>query len=506
MNVANTAAAASASASVAAAAAPSKKESKQPIDPPGAFWNPSGTTLHGGNHHPQPSFQPPIGFSMPLWQPPPTHHHEDSSNNNNNNSARSSSSSWAVPPFLAPLAATVRHPFSHFVPSAAGHGHFSYWQQQQQQQQQGVNVNHGEEFGIGIPMPMEDEMEEVMRRTRSFTAGDATMKEEEEDDASVESDASSSSLSEKKEVDIPDLLSTFAPQECVDKIRAKVKANAGQQAPSHVIQTRSMTAAKSRSTTKKSSKQTVVPIIAAHQASSPPSIKDKKVDAATDATDTPEVLTVLGKTIHMIDPDRKVFVIDLLSPKTCDEIRMMADNHTRNAKKEAEVWRTLYTYTKMDLPVVEVKDMVSKYTDKILNDVKKIVGVIFGMRRDAMRLRPRSWKEPHLLLYQALDGKPHHTGIEMHYDGCDVTWQAMLTRQDEYEGGGTYFRCLRKTIRLKQGQVLVHPGELYHKGIDITYGVRCLLVCFTDGMNPKILDDSRQEDDDPKYEANVLVC
>lgn len=61
----------------------------------------------------------------------------------------------------------------------------------------------------------------------------------------------------------------------------------------------------------------------------------------------------------------------------------------------------------------KVKDMVSKYTDNILYDVKKIVGVVFGMRREAMRLRPRSWKEPHLLLYQALDGKPHHTGIEM---------------------------------------------------------------------------------------------
>ncbi len=71
------------------------------------------------------------------------------------------------------------------------------------------------------------------------------------------------------------------------------------------------------------------------------------------------VQTVLGKTIHMIDPDRKVFVIDLLSPETCDEIRMMADNHTRNAKKDAEVWRTLYTYTKMDLPVVEGKARTS---------------------------------------------------------------------------------------------------------------------------------------------------
>jgi hypothetical protein len=35
----------------------------------------------------------------------------------------------------------------------------------------------------------------------------------------------------------------------------------------------------------------------------------------------------------------------------------------------------------------------------------------------------------------------------------------MLTRMDEYEGGGTYFRSLRKTIKLQQGQVLVHPGE-----------------------------------------------
>lgn len=150
-----------------------------------------------------------------------------------------------------------------------------------------------------------------------------------------------------------------------------------------------------------------------------------------------------------------------------------------------------------------------------------------------MKLRPRSWKEPHLLLYQAstricfllllfakiilmttsfspqtqaLDGHDPHTGIEMHYDGCDITWQAMLTRLDEYEGGGTYFRCLRQTIRLQQGQVLVHPGELYHKGVDITYGVRTLLVCFTDGMNPKILDDSKAENDKAEYESNTFVA
>jgi hypothetical protein len=97
---------------------------------------------------------------------------------------------------------------------------------------------------------------------------------------------------------------------------------------------------------------------------------------------------------------------------------MMADNHTlqvHESGSNTQVWRTLYTYTKMDLPVCEVPDMREKYTDRILLDVKRIVGEIFDKKKEALALRPRSWKEPHMLLYQAIDGKPHHTGIEMHY-------------------------------------------------------------------------------------------
>ena len=65
----------------------------------------------------------------------------------------------------------------------------------------------------------------------------------------------------------------------------------------------------------------------------------------------------------------------------------------------------------------------------------------------------------------ALDGKPHHTGIEMHNDGCDVTWQAMLTRQDEYEGGGTYFRSLRKRSGSNKGKSSYTPVSCITKGL-----------------------------------------
>lgn len=93
----------------------------------------------------------------------------------------------------------------------------------------------------------------------------------------------------------------------------------------------------------------------------------------------------------------------------------------------------------------------------------------------------------------------------MHYDGCDITWQIMLSDLQEYEGGGTYIRALRKTIKLQQGQVLVHPGELYHKGVDITAGTRLLVVGFMDGFNPEIYDDSTAKGDHESYEKNVCM-
>ena len=155
---------------------------------------------------------------------------------------------------------------------------------------------------------------------------------------------------------------------------------------------------------------------------SPPS-RQAGSRATAAADDALKVITVCGKRVTMIDDARKVFVIDLLSSEECDEIRTMTDSHVRNiiqSGSDEETWRTLYTYTKMDLPIVEVKDLGKRYTDQILHDVKKIVAELFG-RKDAMKLRPRSWKEPHLLLYQRLEDRPAHSGIEMHYDGCDIT-------------------------------------------------------------------------------------
>jgi hypothetical protein len=131
------------------------------------------------------------------------------------------------------------------------------------------------------------------------------------------------------------------------------------------------------------------------------------------------VKVINGYKVTIVDEENKVFIIDLVSPETCKLIRRLADDHCSQAEacgNLAASWRTLYTYSKMDLPCCEVKDLTD-LANNIMAKVILIVGEIFGDRDGVAKLRPRSWKEPHLLKYQAIDGFPHHTGICEHYDG-----------------------------------------------------------------------------------------
>lgn len=58
---------------------------------------------------------------------------------------------------------------------------------------------------------------------------------------------------------------------------------------------------------------------------------------------------------------------------------------------------------------------------------------------------------------------------------------------------------------LQKGQILIHPGNLYHRGVDISSGSRTLMVCFMDGFDPKVIDGSNPHEDSAKFEQNVVV-
>lgn len=81
----------------------------------------------------------------------------------------------------------------------------------------------------------------------------------------------------------------------------------------------------------------------------------------------------------------------------------------------------------------------------------------------------------------------------------------MLADPWGYSGGGTYFHCLKATLRLRQGQVLCHPGSLWHSCVDITQGVRVLMGSFLYGLDPEVEEDSYPVDQ-TEYQRNILFC
>ena len=69
------------------------------------------------------------------------------------------------------------------------------------------------------------------------------------------------------------------------------------------------------------------------------------------------------------------------------------------------------------------------------------------------------------------------TYLENHIDSGFITFNIALNNITDYEGGGTYFDD-GLIINIDKGEMLVHCGQVIHRGLTITKGVRYILVGF----------------------------
>lgn len=109
----------------------------------------------------------------------------------------------------------------------------------------------------------------------------------------------------------------------------------------------------------------------------------------------------------MIDRDMRIIVVDMVPSHLCDAIRYYTERHVERLESHGRLdlaWRTLYTYTKMDLPCCEVPGL-GPIVWTVIAHVKRLIGYVLDRPRAESFLRPRSWKEPHLLKYQKLPSK-----------------------------------------------------------------------------------------------------
>lgn len=80
-----------------------------------------------------------------------------------------------------------------------------------------------------------------------------------------------------------------------------------------------------------------------------------------------------------------------------------------------------------------------------------------------------------IVKYNASGGQ---TFLSKHRDGSVLSFNIALNARSEYEGGGTWFEGLGRSLPIERGHVCAHAGGVLHGGHPITGGVRYILVAF----------------------------
>ena len=77
----------------------------------------------------------------------------------------------------------------------------------------------------------------------------------------------------------------------------------------------------------------------------------------------------------------------------------------------------------------------------------------------------------------ACDGQ---AGLALHRDGSIVSFNVLLNKASDFEGGGTYIEADDQAYHIEQGDCFIHSGKLRHGGQPISKGERFILVAFLD--------------------------
>jgi hypothetical protein len=173
----------------------------------------------------------------------------------------------------------------------------------------------------------------------------------------------------------------------------------------------------------------------------------------------------------------EVFTGRLFSIEECEQLNRMAEYQAyRGIGTVGAGWTNeFYTLTAQHMQCRDVPGMVSMITPRF-QQLFKTLYELYPDRICQNSICFDSEGEPHLVKY---NGKSK--GTKLHTDNSEfiyITVNVALSAPDDYEGGGTYIEAMDETIRLQQGEMLIHLGNLVHAGVEITSGVRRLLIGF----------------------------
>lgn len=184
--------------------------------------------------------------------------------------------------------------------------------------------------------------------------------------------------------------------------------------------------------------------------------------------------------LEVICAENDIFKGRLFTPEQCAQLNRMSEYHAyKGTGKVGAGWTNeIYTLTAQHMACESVPGFLST-TDDIFRQLVRELYSLYPGRVLRGSIEFESSGEPHLVKYNGkARGTVLHTDNDDDFASKSITINALLSDSDDFGGGGTYITAIDRTIHLKQGEMLIHLGNLEHAGAEITFGVRRLLVAF----------------------------
>jgi len=192
-----------------------------------------------------------------------------------------------------------------------------------------------------------------------------------------------------------------------------------------------------------------------------------------------EVLARHDFEITAIDEKYDIYRGRMFTQEQCKQLVRMSEYSAYRGIGTSTVgsgWgNEIYTLTSQHMQCKDVPGFLH-VTKQLFRDLLEEMHSLFPDQLHKGSIDFATDTEPHLVKYS---GKAR--GTKMHTDNSQfvyITVNVLLSDNADFDGGGTYIKVLDDTIRLEQGEMLIHLGDLEHAGADITSGVRHLLIAF----------------------------
>jgi len=170
-------------------------------------------------------------------------------------------------------------------------------------------------------------------------------------------------------------------------------------------------------------------------------------------------------TLYLFNENEKIQIIDdFLSPNECNllikEAEMYSKKHGWKKDRHEEYPTTDNQFTKK---WKNYSLIVKKIRTKIYSEIKKM----FDIKEKKLEIN-----EMFIVKYST-DGQRE---LEYHKDASEFSF--IIALNDDYKGGGTYFKDMNENIKLKKGSILIFSGQNTHKGSYLEDGIRYILTGF----------------------------